>query len=237
MNDQLNQASYYALLQVDPAADPEVIESAYHRLARKYHPDLNESEQASERMRAINQAYATLGNPGRRAIYDRERRGVGIGQRFWRPAVRPSASPNPVSVVTSSASVERYEAATAPLKDRASTTFRTWANAWSEALEALTSGDGRASERASESARRCLTELTDCLARWEAQVPPPAASRLSELGAGCLRLQLALVRGTLNVSEGADLSALQHLAGLAERINGLTRTIAAEALVVARANA
>ena len=66
--------SFYALLQVDPAAEPEVIDAAYRRLSRKYHPDVNPSPEASDRMRAINQAYATLRNPSRRAIYDRELR-------------------------------------------------------------------------------------------------------------------------------------------------------------------
>lgn len=64
---------YYKVLQVDPAADPEVIEAAYHRLARKTHPDLNPSPDATTRMAAINEAYEVLREPHRRARYDASR--------------------------------------------------------------------------------------------------------------------------------------------------------------------
>jgi hypothetical protein len=64
---------YYRLLQVDPSADQEVVEAAYRRLARKYHPDLNPGDQAGAVMRQLNEAYAVLKDPARRAAYDRER--------------------------------------------------------------------------------------------------------------------------------------------------------------------
>ena len=32
---------FYRVLQVDPAAEPEVIRAAYRALARKYHPDVS----------------------------------------------------------------------------------------------------------------------------------------------------------------------------------------------------
>jgi curved DNA-binding protein CbpA len=63
---------YYAILQVDPEAEPEVIEAAYRRLARKYHPDVNPAPDASQRMVELNAAYAVLGDPEKRAAYDRE---------------------------------------------------------------------------------------------------------------------------------------------------------------------
>jgi DnaJ-class molecular chaperone len=65
---------YYKILQVDPAADPEVITAAYRRLAVKYHPDTNPSEEALPRMQRINEAYAILSDPAQRATYDRSRR-------------------------------------------------------------------------------------------------------------------------------------------------------------------
>ena len=61
----------YKILQVDPEAEEEVIQAAYRRLARKYHPDLAESEDAAGRMAAINAAWELLGTPGSRAAYDR----------------------------------------------------------------------------------------------------------------------------------------------------------------------
>lgn len=64
---------YYRILQVDPAAEQEVIEAAYRRLARKYHPDSNQSLDATRRMQEINEAYEVLRDPARRAEYDAER--------------------------------------------------------------------------------------------------------------------------------------------------------------------
>lgn len=66
---------YYELLQVSPKADPEIIEAAYRRLALKYHPDQNNTPEATGRMQALNEAYTILKDPTRRAEYDRERGG------------------------------------------------------------------------------------------------------------------------------------------------------------------
>lgn len=65
--------NYYKLLQIDPSAEPEVIAAAYRRLALKYHPDTNgSSAEAKSRMQALNEAYAVLSDPVRRAAYDRQ---------------------------------------------------------------------------------------------------------------------------------------------------------------------
>lgn len=69
----LGNKDYYKILQVDPSADPEVVEAAYKRLARKYHPDMNTSPDATLRMQELNAAYRILHNPAKRAQYDRER--------------------------------------------------------------------------------------------------------------------------------------------------------------------
>jgi hypothetical protein len=66
-------SDYYQILQVDPSADPEIIEAAYKRLVRKYHPDVNASPDATARMQEINEAYAVLNDPAQRAAYDYER--------------------------------------------------------------------------------------------------------------------------------------------------------------------
>lgn len=65
----------YEVLQVSPNADAEVIEAAYKRLATRYHPDRNRSEDATRRMVALNAAYDVLKDPRRRARYDRTRLG------------------------------------------------------------------------------------------------------------------------------------------------------------------
>jgi curved DNA-binding protein len=68
-----DQPDFYKLLQVDSEADPEVIQAAYRRLAQKFHPDLATGPESAERMVAINGAWEVLGDPVRRADYDRQR--------------------------------------------------------------------------------------------------------------------------------------------------------------------
>jgi curved DNA-binding protein CbpA len=69
----------YKVLQVDPEADPEVVQAAYRRLAQKYHPDIAGTD-AAERMRQINAAWEILRDPGRRADYDRSRAAATAGR-------------------------------------------------------------------------------------------------------------------------------------------------------------
>lgn len=66
---------YYEVLQVHPSADAEVIESAYRRLSRKYHPDVNPNPDATARMQELNEAWSVLGDPAKRREYDRGRVG------------------------------------------------------------------------------------------------------------------------------------------------------------------
>lgn len=63
----------YKVLQVDPEAEDEVIQAAYRRLARKYHPDVAPGPEAAARMVALNQAWDLVGDPERRAAHDRSR--------------------------------------------------------------------------------------------------------------------------------------------------------------------
>jgi DnaJ-class molecular chaperone len=63
----------YKILQVDPEAEDEVIQAAYRRLARKYHPDMAPGPEAEARMAAINAAWDRLGDAASRAAFDRER--------------------------------------------------------------------------------------------------------------------------------------------------------------------
>lgn len=61
---------YYRILQVHLLAEPEVIESAYKRLAKKYHPDVSSARDAAARMKQINEAYEVLKDPDRRRAFD-----------------------------------------------------------------------------------------------------------------------------------------------------------------------
>ena len=64
------QLDCYGILQVHPKAEKEVIDAAYRRLASKYHPDVSQVSDASERMKQINIAYEVLSDPIKRAAYD-----------------------------------------------------------------------------------------------------------------------------------------------------------------------
>ena len=72
---------YYRILQVHYLAEPEVIESAYKRLAKKYHPDINRSAGAELRMKKINEAYETLSDSALRKSYDARRSFAGDAAR------------------------------------------------------------------------------------------------------------------------------------------------------------
>lgn len=62
--------SHYDVLGVDRRADAATIREAYRERARHVHPDRAETGSADE-MAAVNEAYRVLGDPGRRALYDR----------------------------------------------------------------------------------------------------------------------------------------------------------------------
>lgn len=65
------QADYYAVLGLEREASPEDIRRAYHRFARKLHPDVNEEAGATELFLEVQEAYETLSNPERRIEYDK----------------------------------------------------------------------------------------------------------------------------------------------------------------------
>ena len=89
---------YYAILQVDPRAEPEVIEAAYRRLSRKYHPDVSAQADAAQRMRELNEAFEVLSDPGRRRAYDHHRSFLG----------RPASAPMPAGLPDLLKALPRY---------------------------------------------------------------------------------------------------------------------------------
>ncbi len=67
-----NFLDYYQILQVHQDAEQDVIEAAYKKLCKKYHPDLCRLPEAEARMKEINIAYEVLGDAHKRALYTPE---------------------------------------------------------------------------------------------------------------------------------------------------------------------
>ena len=63
---------YYKVLGVKANASQTEIKSAYRKLARKSHPDLNPNSQAGRQFALLSKAYHTLIDPQERAYYDEQ---------------------------------------------------------------------------------------------------------------------------------------------------------------------
>ncbi len=67
----MEYTDYYAVLGVPKNADQAAVKAAYRSLARTLHPDVNKDPAAGERFKKVNEANAVLGDPEKRARYDR----------------------------------------------------------------------------------------------------------------------------------------------------------------------
>ena len=71
----LHMEDYYKTLELSESASQDEIKSAYRRLAKKHHPDLNKGNPGSEALfKQINEANDTLSDPQKRAAYDQQRK-------------------------------------------------------------------------------------------------------------------------------------------------------------------
>ena len=78
---------YYEILGVKKEASEAEIKSAYRKLARKYHPDVNKEKGAEEKFKDINEAYEVLGDKQKRQRYD------SLGSS-WQNGAEFTGSPN-----------------------------------------------------------------------------------------------------------------------------------------------
>lgn len=62
--------SHYETLEIGKDASFDEIKQAYRKLAQKWHPDRNKEQGAEDKFKAINEAYAVLGDPQKRVEYD-----------------------------------------------------------------------------------------------------------------------------------------------------------------------
>jgi hypothetical protein len=113
LSRNMSQPDFYAIFGVPPSASQEEIRAAHRELVKRYHPDIystgDDKARATERLQAINEAYAVLGNAERRKEYDDSRvepprRAEFVAQqkpaqvRRGRSAPRPEAPSRPVRV-------------------------------------------------------------------------------------------------------------------------------------------
>jgi len=66
----VNKRDYYEILGVDKNASQDEIKSAFRKLAKKYHPDVSKEENAAEKFKEAQEAYAVLSDESKRKQYD-----------------------------------------------------------------------------------------------------------------------------------------------------------------------
>jgi Ca-activated chloride channel family protein len=72
------ELDYYAILGIPSDADEQAIKRAYRRLARRYHPDISNEDEAAQRFHEVQEAYDLLLDPGQREAYDLWRKQQGL---------------------------------------------------------------------------------------------------------------------------------------------------------------
>ena len=66
----MDKRDYYEVLGVSKTATDAEIKSAFRKLAKKYHPDVSTEENAAEKFKECQEAYAVLSDPNKRKQYD-----------------------------------------------------------------------------------------------------------------------------------------------------------------------
>jgi curved DNA-binding protein CbpA len=150
----------YSDLHVPPSANRDAIHASFRTLARHWHPDFGGD---SERMQAINDAWAVLGRPDRRAAYDQQRAAERIARQ---QAAAAGATPQTVTTP---------EPAVAPKpRDPNALDYGRY-EGWT--IEALANHDPDYLEwlRRSPSGRGWRTRIDAALAARAMRTPPPQA--------------------------------------------------------------
>lgn len=81
----MEYVDYYKTLGVERSASADELKKAYRKLARKYHPDVNQDAGAEEQFKKINEAYDVLKDSEKRQAYDQLGANWKNGQQFRPP--------------------------------------------------------------------------------------------------------------------------------------------------------
>ena len=114
---------HYRTLGIASTADEAVIRAVYVALMKRFHPDLSRSAADHARAQAINEAYAVLSDPERRAAYDDARAGLepwSRGAALAPPPPRRAAWPATMALLAAGAGIAYFAfASLAPIERRA----------------------------------------------------------------------------------------------------------------------
>jgi curved DNA-binding protein CbpA len=85
----VSQRTLYEILMLHPTATPAVISAVYRQLAKEFHPD-HAGPDGEKQMAAINEAYAVLSDPEKRAKYDEI---IGVSSRIEASTIARQSAP------------------------------------------------------------------------------------------------------------------------------------------------
>jgi len=66
----MEKRDYYEVLGISKGASEKEIKKAYRKLAKQYHPDVNQDSDASEKFKEVQEAYEILSDQSKRSAYD-----------------------------------------------------------------------------------------------------------------------------------------------------------------------